>query len=464
MQQSMARTGHWACFWVALIQLSVSPLWAALPVAPASQQEYWAQFDRKDWAAAIASAEQLVATSRPASPATALPLSEALTLLGNAQLSSGNLVAAEAAFAESLKLAEQQGGGGNSRLVDPLRGLGYTLAAEGKHAQAVPYMDRALILSRRNAGLFDISQQGLLRQLGTSLTALGQTPDAERHMLYLLRVGEHAYGADDPRMAPLHCIVGDWYAQLGQMDTARQNFRAALGIVERKLGRNNIATVEPLRALANSYAREILLSHYGAVIRSERLPSNVDGTGGDNEPLNPRFLNADGERALIRALKVLDTNRDDGNAKGSDETLIATLLDAGDWFLMKQQPAKALPYYERAATLMDGQDASADHPKEAALGFPRQIYYPIPSLATRNLQRPPDESEEHFVQVEFTVRRDGSIANEHITDQNATDRQISQTLEAIRSARYRPKFVDGKPVDTPQVSYRQVFIQRKEVE
>lgn len=478
--------GHWAFLWVALVQLAAQPLLAAPPVvAPPSQQEYWARFDRRDWDAAIASAEQLVAALRPATPATALSLSETLSLLGNAQLGKSNLVAAEAAFTESVSLAEQQAGSGSARLVDPLRGLGYTLAAQGKHAQALPYMDRALILSRRNSGLFDISQLGLLRQLTTSLTVLGQPIDAERHMLYLLRVGEHAYGADDPRMAQLHCTVGEWYAQLGQMDIARQHFRTALDVVERKLGRNDLATVKPLRALAESYPREVLLSQYRLVTRQERLASNVDGTGGDSEPLNPRFLSSEGERALVRAIKVLegnvgpdalpdasraDTNGADANRKlapdreGLRQTLIETLLQTGDWFLMKQQQAKAFPYYQHAAVLSGKENAGADSTNESALGFPRQIYYPTPSLATRNLQRPANEVEERFVQVEFTARQDGSTANERVTDQDATDRQISQTLEAIRAARYRPKFVDGKPVDTPMVSYRQVFRQRKEPE
>lgn len=497
LQQSVVRPGrqrcghgHWLFPWVALVQLAAQPLWAApQAVAPPSQQEYWSQFDRKDWDAAITAAEALVATYRPTTPTTALPLSEALSLLGSAQLGKGNLVAAEAAFTESLKLAEQRVSGSSARLVDPLRGLGYTLAAEGKHAQAVPYMDRALLVSRRSAGLFDISQQGLLRQLTTSLTALGQPADAERHMLYLLRVGEHAYGADDPQMAPLHCLVGEWYTQLGHIDVARQSFRTALDIVERKLGRNSLAIVEPLRALAESYPREVLLSQYGIVTRQERLPSNVDGTGGDSEPLNPRYLSSDGERALLRAIKVLDANLDanppDANRKldagkseadrsdanrpdedrtGTRHTLVETLLQTGDWFLMKQQPAKALPYYERADAMIGKEHAGPGIPNESALGFPVQIYYPTPSLATRNLQRPPTEVEERFVQVEFTARQDGSIADERVTDHDATDRQISQTLEAIRDARYRPKFVDGKPVDTPMVSYRQVFRQRKDPE
>ena len=78
----------------------------------------------------------------------------------------------------------------NAALLDPMRGLGYTFAATGRHAAAAALLDRALLVSRRNHGLFDISQQGVLRQLATSLTKLGRAPEAERHMNYLLRVAE----------------------------------------------------------------------------------------------------------------------------------------------------------------------------------------------------------------------------------------------------------------------------------
>ena len=54
----------------------IATLVAALPAAqaadpprrPESQQEYWAQVDRKDWSAAIAAGEQLVAAARAQTP------------------------------------------------------------------------------------------------------------------------------------------------------------------------------------------------------------------------------------------------------------------------------------------------------------------------------------------------------------------------------------------------------------
>ncbi|MBB6095064.1 tetratricopeptide (TPR) repeat protein [Povalibacter uvarum] len=427
---------------------------AAQPVAqPSWQQEYWARFDNKDWDAAIASAEQLVAASRPATADTGLRLSEALSLLGGAQLNKGNLVAAEQAFTEAVQLAEKYGSRTSAALIDPLRGLGYTLATQNKHAQAIPYMDRALLISRRSAGLFDLSQQGLLRQLADSLTRVGAAPEAERHMQYVLRVGEHVYGEDDPRMVPLFCVVGDWYLEVGLVEPARQLYRQGVSLASRKLGADHVGVVQPLLALAQSFPKEIVLSHLGIVTRSDKLPQPE--TTMIMEPMNPRYLSGEGERALLRALKILETTPD-----RSVQTYAGALVQTGDWFMFKQTPARSMPYYEQAAKLIaeaKGQDAAN---LQSLLSFPAQVYYPIPSLATRNLNRPPNEVVERFVQLEFTVHEDGSVSDERVVGQDATERQVSQSLEAIRSSRYRPKFVDGKPIVTTAVGFRQIFRQR----
>src|SRR5688500_15967249 len=114
--------------------------------------------------------------------------------------------------------------------------MGFTLAASGKHDVAIPYMERALLASRRTHGLFNFNQQTLLRQLAATHSKLGNYASAEQQMQYLLRVGEHTYGASDPRMASVHGIVGDFYMQAGLVGVGRESYREGLRIVEKKLG------------------------------------------------------------------------------------------------------------------------------------------------------------------------------------------------------------------------------------
>jgi hypothetical protein len=231
-----------------------------------------------------------------------------------------------------------------------------------------------------------------------------------------------------------------------------------LDIVEKKLGGNALGTVEPLRAIAESYRHELFLSHYGIRAPSERQGVVVDPQS-DSRSSNPRYLNADGERSLKRALKTLDSN-----PTHSPAVLFDTLLDIGDWHTIKSEPDEALPYYRRAVGLLDQVEAEFSASAKAKISFPVRLYYPVPSAATRNLSRPDAETEDKFVHTVFTVAADGSVQDERVTEDNASERQVSDTVNAIRAARYRPKFVNGEPVDTHDVNLRQVFKLRRDTE
>lgn len=439
------------------LMLSFPVLAASGEERPQSQQEYWAQFDQRDWDAAIEAAQQLVEVAR-GEPDQPYGLAEALTLLGNAQLGKADYEAAEAAFREALQVVSEHASSTSSHLLDPLRGLGYTLAREGRHGEAIPHLDRALLIAHRNYGLFDSGQQGILRQLAASLTRVGRPLEAERHMQYLLRVGERSYGRRDPRMAPLMCLVGDWYAELGSFGAARDQYRKAIELVERRLGREDLALVEPLRALARSYTLELLYTNLRLRTDRKEVPTDANGVSNDLQLMNPRYIDSDGEKALQRALSILERQ-----ARPPTQTLIETEIQLGDWFQIKGQPEEALKLYRRAASLVadSGSEQVPETANTAALSFPVRVYYPVPLLATRNRTLPPDEVEEKYVQVEFTVTEDGEVRDAHVVDHNATTRQASETLEAIRKARFRPRFVEGEPVATTGMIEREVFRVRK---
>lgn len=430
---------------------------ATPPPRPESQQEFWARYDKRDWSAAIEEARSLVQRANEHAKDKPQELATALTLLGNAQLSGGDKVNAEVSYREALRITELQGNGSDRAMLDPLRGLGYTLALLDRHEEAVPYLERALNLSRRNYGLFDLSQQGLLRQLATSLTQTGRIVDGAKQMLYLQRVGERTYGERDPRMAPLLCVIGDWYVDTGNFMLGRDRFRDAIQIVERKLGKNDAALVQPLRGVARSYVQEIYFVSHGYQPLQERTmmdPTNLEPKG-----INPKYINSDGERSLQRALAILEARPDTTPAVMTD-----ALIQFGDWYQIKHQPEKALTYYRRAATLNASIDTTSPEAAAAPLSFPVRVYYPMPPLAMRNRQLAPEQIDEKFVSVQFTVTGSGDVEDAKVIEQNGTQRQASEALEAVRAARYRPKFVNGEPVETTGVVMREVFKMRKQDE
>jgi TonB family protein len=453
----------------------VATLLAAFPAAraaevaprPESQQEYWAQVDRKDWSAAITAAEQLVAAARERAKQHPLALAEALSLLGNAHYGAKDYVSAEKDFTESLQTVEQYAGAASPKLLDPLRGLGYTLAASGRHKEAVPPLERALLIDRRSYGLFDIGQQNVLRQLAESLFKSGRVGDAERHVTYLVQLGERVYGRRDPRQVPILSFAAAWHADIGDFGTARLIYRHAISLVDQKLGPNDPAAVEPLRALAGTYTQELYYSTLGLRIQSrERMPTDADGSSNDSRQINPRYLNTEGEKALERAVKILEAQ-----PPSAHDTLVTTLIQTGDWHQIKHAPEKAFAYYRRAvalnatlvaATATTSAAGGAGPTEPPPLSFPVRIYYPSPSGATRNTALPADQVDERYVEVQFTVTSSGEVSGAKVAGASGTPREVSDALAAIRSARFRPKFVNGEPVETIGMTSREVFRTRKE--
>jgi tetratricopeptide (TPR) repeat protein len=430
-----------------------------VPTRPVAQQEYWAQVDRRDWDAAQAAAEALIAKAREAVPQDPLALARAIVLRGNVQMAKADPTSAIATFSEALTLVEANAGTTSSQLVDPLRGLGFALARSGKHEEAVPPLERALLVTHRSLGLFDMGQRGLLQQLAVSLTNTGRAVDAERHMNYLLRLGERNYGERDPRMVPILVIVGDWYADTGNFLPARQLYRHALMIVGDKLGATDLAAVEPLRAYARSFTDELVLWERGLLQPRERGIVEIDsGQAVDLRGFSARTLNSDGERALTTALRILDMN-----SKRSDEMLAATLIQTGDWFQIKHQADKALPYYRRAWSV-GSETPETKFPGRALLSFPVRVHYPTPTFATRNLRTPADQLEDRYVEVSLTVTAAGEAKDVVVVEENGSDRQAADTCEAMAESRFRPKFVDGEPVESPGITYREIFKVKKQAE
>jgi len=437
---------------------------------PESQQEYWAQIDRKDWSAAVAAAEKLVVAARTQAEQQPLALVEALNMLGNAQYGAQDYTAAETSFTEALKLVEAHAGAASPKLLDPLRGLGYTLAASGRHTESIPVLERAVLIDRRSYGLYDIGQQKMLRQLAESLVKIGRPAEAERHVAYLVQLGDRVYGKRDPRKVPLLCYAASWYAEIGDFMTARAIYRQAIDLVDQKLGPNDPAAVQPLRELADTYTHELYFSTLGLRTQTmERQPADANGSYNDQRQMNPRNLAGEGENALERAVKILEAQ-----PPSAHDTLAETLIQIGDWFQIKTLPDKALPYYRRAAALTASLSAASASPPPAGgtavqaqtepqpLSFPVRVYYPTPLQATRYTTLPADQVDERFVEVAFTVTPAGEVSDAKVTDANGTQRQIADALSAIRAARFRPKFLNGEPVEATGMTNREVFRTRKE--
>jgi TonB family protein len=381
-----------------------------------------------------------------------LQLADALTSLGDADLAAGIFAPAQSAFQEAVTLCERQDGENSEGLIAPLRGLGLSLARAGRAQSALPHFERALQIVRSAYGVLDLRQQDLLLDLSNSLTVLRREDDARDHMLHRVVIAEKTFGQGDPRVVPALTELGEWFTHTGQFREARIAQQVALNILDTRSSSDSLAAVQPLRAVAETHMREV---SYPRIALLPQLPQGftVDAWGAPVE-LDPQRLSTFGERSLEHALRILESDPTAPTA-----ALVDTLLQMGDWFEIKHLPSKALPYYERAWRLLATDTAPVG--AKGQLEFPQRVYYPTPLMVFRDPDAPASELDVHFVQVEFTVTREGAVKDARVVDHNTTKRFANSVLRAVRAARYRPKFADGKPVPTVAMSYREVFRVRK---
>ncbi len=441
MQRSRYRL---AVVCAALLAVSGQSVAAEATDREATLLKYEASLKERRWEDALVPAQQLADLAKSKEGDQSAALADALIRLGGVQYQLKDYPNAEASFITALRIREKQGGALARGLEEPLSGLGLTLAATDRHAEAAEVLERALLVSQRHNGLFDVSQNGLRLQLANSLIESGRALEAHQQMQNLLQTAETAYGRNDLRFAEIADVGGDWYSRWGFFDIGRNLYRTAIKTIETKAGPEDPRLVNPLRSLGRSFVRELLFTNAGLV----RAPAN-----GGFRLLSRTRLPEEGEDAMVRAVRIMEAN-----GASSPTMFRVALIDSGDWYLLKNDRDKALEFYGRALAL-----PAASTTETALVGdplsFPAMLDYQQPQVARRYMERDraPEKLIERKLTMEFTVSSTGAVVEPRIIESDATERMERETLASIREALYRPRFENGVPVDTPNVRYQQTF-------
>ncbi len=430
--------------------------WAAAPAAAVTDadrtqanQEFRELFDAKRYAEALPVAERVVAMTEEQYGKDDRALVNPLTNLGTVHYRLKDYPAAEKDYQRSVEILEATAGNTDRQLLRPLHGLGAAHFAEEEFVDASVALKRAIDLSRNIDGLFNVGQLQILEPLIASYVALDLTSEAEKEQQYALRVAENAYGRMDARMLKPLDRYGRWLEQIGRYASARLLYARALTIAEQAGGRGTGLAVEPLLGIARSYRLEF-------VNGAEETPAGGDAFGGSGElsavPVDGARLNADGERALRLALQAIDKGKPVDHLRRGE-----TLIELGDWYMS-------------AGALSRGADIYRDAWKELThagdttlLSAPRLLAYrPPPSSVTRS-RLDEDESEERFVEVRYTVTKDGRTDNIETVQSDASESLQRSVVSAVKKARYSPRFENGEPVETQAVTLRErVLVKAKQ--
>lgn len=414
------------------------------------------QFDSRHFAEALPPAQALVDQTEQEFGSTAEQLVNPLINLGTTQLRLNDYAGAETSFKRAVKIVESHQGGYSREVIKPLFGLGMTYSAAGDYTSATDALRRAVDVSRKIDGLFNPAQLEMLDSLIAGYTALNSYEDAQREQQYALRLAEATYGKADPRVVPALERTAAWFEAQGRFFSARQMYSRCLDIVRKDGGNYDLRTVGPLRGIARTYRLEYFIGPEtaeggaddaglsGGVGAQPAAPSSANGVSMAN------VLNPDGEDALEFALKVFDFHPGEALAQRAD-----TLIELGDWRLTAGTTRTAMEAYREAWKALSTPGAAGT----AALDSPVAIVYRAPTSA-----RPPKADQEKYTQrhaeVEFTVTADGRVHGATLGANDAGDIAGKSVLTAIKRARYRPRFVDGNPVETTGVRYKETIYVR----
>jgi tetratricopeptide (TPR) repeat protein len=398
-------------------------------------------FDAGRYEAALPLARTVLELTEAADPQHE-ELPTAYNNLGVVQFRVGDLEAAESSFDTALELLENTEAISSRRLISPLAGLGAVYAASGQPARAADVLHRAIAISRRAKGLFNVEQLDLIESLIDAYERLGNLEGIERERRYTVQIVQQAYGVDDPRTVPALTHLADWYEDTNRYPMARLQWGRVTEIGMREGNGRNAATINGLLGIARTHRLQFVRD-------PESLsgpPTSLDPVTGRADPIpfaQERYgavrLAPDGERAALRALEILDSTSEPPTV-----LLMNALMELGDWYMTGEKPAEAMPYYQRAWPLFS--DSLVEGGTNPLLA-PRPLLYRPPAAASRNLGRAEATTYARPLEFSLTVTASGETAEVTPVSQGP-DGELSQVRRALERARFSPRFDDGQPVVT----------------
>ncbi len=425
--------------------------------------EFKRRFEQRDYPGAAEQGRVVLAQAESRKPPSSELLQVALMNLGIAQRLAGDFLGSEASYQRVIDLIEGTGRLSNSRLGRAYAGLALTYSAARRYDLAVPAFDRAIALMRRSEGLFNEEQLPLLEKQAEALTELDRPSDALQAHRYALRLVGHRYGEESMRYAQELETFGRWYTSARAYESARVVLRDALDLVQKLKGPDSLELVGPLTATADNARRWLMDPNVSFTSSADEQGRTLyhDPVVPGPPSLSPSMIASEGLRALERATTIVDSTPDAPPA-----SVAAVHVQLGDLFQIRQSPESALPQYQLAwqaaarAAPIDGRAM-----QEVLFGNPLLLQYVLPDGWNRYAARPPEEAERRLVEIEATVDTEGRLKDPKLLSDAGDPKFAQRALRAAETARYRPRFVDGQPVETPGVRFSQpLYVLREGVE
>lgn len=362
-----------------------------------------------DFSGARTPAEQIVTTL---DATTAGPSIDDLLRLARIQSELREFDEAERTYLRAIGMLEEEGET-SPALIGPYQALGRSYINARRFPEAIVVLDRARDLSRRNTGLFNVEQSGLIDDLTAANLGLGNTVAARELQLERLDNAVRQFGAGDPRVVPYYDHLGNYLNDSRLRVSAREQYAQALTIQEASFGPTDARLLAPLRKL----------------VQVDLLLGRDAGARG-------------------RLVEVLERNPE---AHALERALSLAVL--GDCASVAEDLPLARQYYLEAFAAAETQSrADADR----LFATPEMIDF-IPPLS------PVDRgarSRPYFygsIVLEFDLSLEGRAENVRSVSAEPAGLMDRDYVRRIRETHFRPKLVAGLPVAAPSLRFTHYF-------
>jgi len=363
-------------------------------------------------------AKRMVEMSIRASGPSSNDTAKALNNLAVIQHETQDYEAAQQNFAAAIGIIEDNEDQLNALLINPLRGLG--AANEGPH---------------------NLEQIPILEALAETNLRLGEADDAKdnQDMIYALNIRHYAGNSMD--MVPALVRRAEWQRRTGYILDERATYRRVIRIIETSSGKDDIALIQPLMKLGESYF----------FIDSSQSQTFQAATA------------ASGEMYFKRAVRIAEENPD------SDwVTLAKAKLAIGDYYNFRAEQSRARRAYQDAWAIMSAEEDRLDTRRMTLEVLTALNVDPIPRYvgsATRSDQQLEDGSlREGSIIVSYDVSTRGRVSELKIVEADPAEFDDIRRLvqREMRTRVFRPRYENAEPVESVNEIFTHTFFYRQE--
>lgn len=369
-----------------------------------------------------------------------LDSARALTNLGIAQHQNESFEAAITNYEAAIDIVERTEDRLNENLVNPLKGLGAAQLASGRPDLAAETFQRAVHVTHVNEGPHNLMQVEVLESLAETHLAVGNFEEVEKITEIIFGLEARDLPLDSMAIVPVLEKQASWQHRLQLFEKERYTWRKIIDIIEDHEGDDDLRLIEPLTGLGKSYL------YVGNVDAAFHHPTSISS----------------GEVYLKRAVRIAEDNPD-----ATWEIQEDTMLALGDFYILSGQSSRGRDVYEDVWELLSADDDRLEHRREnlESLVVLQEIHPPryVGIDGEVRTALPGDNYEKGQLVYQYSVSRRGYTSDVVLVEaEPAAFEDMQRTVQRdLRSLIYRPRLVDGRAVDTTDLTYTHEFFYRQ---